>query len=104
MTLYDAMVMKKYDRDLAILVVVVVVDIQSFDLVHERSLNVLDDYRNRIDVVLPLVTCVDRMYLDVVRLHVVDLVANRKVTNESIDTAISKKHTMKYASITIIDT
>jgi hypothetical protein len=81
MKLYDEMVMM-----MELYHVVVVVDIQVFDLVQKQLFDLVDEYPNKINVVLQAVTYVDKMYLDVIHLLVDDHVVNRIITNESNDT------------------
>jgi hypothetical protein len=70
---------------------VVVVDKQVFDHVHSQLFDFVDDHPNKINVVLPIVTYVDKMYLEVIHLLVDDHVENTIITNELNDTIKMKK-------------
>jgi hypothetical protein len=80
MKLFDEMVMMKFSH------VVVVVYILVIDLVHSPSFDYVDDYQDKVDVVLQDLTYVDKMYRDESHLLVDDPVLNRIITNELNDT------------------
>jgi hypothetical protein len=63
-----------------------VVDMMVFDLVHYQELDFVDDYQDKTNVVLLFQVCVDKMYLDVIHLHVDVLVVNKIIANELNDT------------------